>query len=538
MEYDLGKGSASRSDCPFLPRCKCPPPRRLLLFYLLAGFLAVVALLLILLIVMVLHAFILVQHPIDKPIWNRVDRENISLSSTMRNRLIEAVKIQTVSTGYRQYNVGALDGFHEHLQRAFPKIHGSRFIHFEKVQTYSLLYTIQGSDQTLDPYILCAHMDVVPAEEKDSNQKRLWKVHPFSGKHMDDAVWGRGTLDDKASLMGIMEALEYLLRRGRQPTRGFYLAFSHDQEVNGDGASEMVRILRRRTIRALFVIDEGSRVLKGYLPGTDKQVGVIAVTEKGNLDLKVTTKAKGGSTSVPSTEISAIGRLSQAIYYIENNIFPSHLQNSTTKKMLEYLAPHMDFGSRLVMSNLWLLWPVVSLFLSSDATTNAQIRTTTAITQIYGGRKLNVLPQEAYAYLNLRIMPGDTSEGVLEAIKSAVGDPEVDYEVFGRPSDAPEESFFSEHAFGYQLLKSNIHNFFPDTLVIPGMTLGATDARHYHSISNQVYRFLPLVRDRSKPPLMHSNDERITDEEYERMINFYYQLMRSADSTHLPIYTD
>ena len=61
---------------------------------------------------------------------------------------------------------------------------------------------------------------------------------------MDDAVWGRGTLDDKASLMGIMEALEYLLPR--QPTRGFYLAFSHDQEVNGDGAIEMVRILRRR----------------------------------------------------------------------------------------------------------------------------------------------------------------------------------------------------------------------------------------------------------------------------------------------------
>jgi len=538
MEYDLGKGSASRSDCPFLPRCKCPPTKKLLLFYCLAAFVAVIAVLLILLIGMMLQAFFLVQHPIDKPIWTRTQNKNISVTRPMLNRLQQAIKIQTVSTGYRQYNVGALDGFHELLQQAFPKIHSSIFIHFEKVQTYSLLYTIQGKDQTLDPYVLCAHIDVVPAEERDSNQKRLWSVHPFSGVLREDAIWGRGALDDKASLMAIMESLEAMLQLRVQPTRGFYLAFSHDQEVNGDGAIEMVRILKRRSIRPLFVIDEGSRVLKGYLPGTDKQVGVISVTEKGNLDLKVTTRAKGGSASVPATEMSAIGRLSQAIYWIENNVFPSHLQNSVTRQMLEYLAPHMDFGTRLVMSNLWLLWPMVSLFLSYDATTNAQIRTTTAITQIYGGQKLNVLPQEAYAYLNLRIMPGDTPEGVLDSIKSAVGDPEVEFEVFGRTSESPETSFFSEQAFGYQLLKSNIHNFFPDTLVIPGMTLGSTDARHYHDICQQVYRFLPLVRDRSKPPLMHGTDERITVEEYERMINFYYQLMKSADYSHLPIFTD
>jgi len=534
MEYDLGRTRATRTT----PPVRCPPSGFCCCFYSFLLFLLLLFIGVVLSLAMLLNTFIMEQHPIDKPIWTRVQKENISVSSSMVDRLQRAIRIQTVSTGYRQYNVGALDAFHELLQQAFPKIHSSVFIHFEKVQTYSLLYTVQGSDQTLDPYVLCAHIDVVPAEERDSNQKRLWSVHPFSGVLREQAIWGRGALDDKASLMAIMEALEWMLRLGVQPTRGFYLAFSHDQEVNGDGAIEMVRILKRRSIRPLFVIDEGSRVLKGYLPGTDKQVGVIAVTEKGNLDLKVTTKAKGGSTSVPATEMSAIGRLSQAIYWIENNVFPSHLQNSVTRQMLEYLAPHMDFGTRLVMSNLWLLWPVVSLFLSYDATTNAQIRTTTAITQIYGGQKLNVLPQEAYAYLNLRIMPGDTPEGVLESIKYAVGDSEVDFEVFGRTSESPETSFFSEQAFGYQLLKSNIHNFFPDTLVIPGMTLGSTDARHYHDICQQVYRFLPLIRDRSKPPLMQGTDERITLQEYELMINFYYQLMKSADYSHLPIYTN
>ncbi len=323
----------------------------------------------------------------------------------------------------------------------------------------SLLYTWKGTDATLPPVLLTSHLDVVPADvpadleppvsemlqeysrmsldpSKDHgvsrvdsrgslmNESESWQHPPFSGDIADGFIWGRGTLDDKVGVVGILEAVEGLVRAGYEPRRTVYLAFGQDEEVGGElGAQKIARQLASREIRLFFVLDEGTPVVRGIVPGVEAPVALIGVAEKGYVTLVMDVKAQGGHSSSPP-EHTAIGLLAQAISRLEANPFPARLDGVAERFFVE-VGPEMAFSRKLLFANLWLFRPLIVKALASSPATSPLVRTTTAITQIDGGTQENVLPREARAIVNFRLLPGDTVEGLRERVREVVDDDRI-----------------------------------------------------------------------------------------------------------------
>ena len=237
-------------------------------------------------------------------------------------RLSEAIQFKTISfESGTESNTDPFRDFHAFLAKSFPRVHAQ--LTREVVNDHSLLYTWKGKDDRLKPILLMAHMDVVPV---DPDSEKLWTHAPFSGQVADGYVWGRGTMDDKVSVLGILEAVEKLLADGFQPQCTVYLAFGHDEEIGGQqGAAKIAALLSQRDVQPEFVLDEGSAITDGIIPGVAAPVAMIGIGEKGDLSLQLTVTSPGGHSSLPPSE-SAIGILSRAIDKVENTRFPQARQ--------------------------------------------------------------------------------------------------------------------------------------------------------------------------------------------------------------------
>ncbi|HWE36569.1 MAG TPA: M20/M25/M40 family metallo-hydrolase, partial [Isosphaeraceae bacterium] len=187
---------------------------------------------------------------------------------------------------------------------------------------------------------------------------------------------------------------------------------------------------------------------------------------------------------------------------------------------------------RLAVANLGLLGPLVARGLASSESTNALIRTTAAVTLVRGGTKDNVLPGSATAIVNFRLLPGDTSAGLLDHVTRAVADPAVKVRFAdpARYSQVFEASHVSPtDSQAYARLRRAIRQTFPDAVVVPYVTVGGTDARRYEGLTRHVYRFLPvrLVGDDLKR--IHGRYERISLKNYGEAVRFYANLIRQFD---------
>jgi len=435
-------------------------------------------------------------------------------------RLAEALRIPTLSHTDRARNdPAALDAFAAHLQRSFPRVH--RALQREPVGR-SLLYTWAGQDPAATPLLLLAHMDVVPIEPGTENQ---WTHPPFGGVVADGHIWGRGARDDKSSVLALLESAEWLLAQDFQPPRTVYFAFGHDEEIGGEeGAKQVAALLKSRGVRA-DLLDEGGAVFQGLVPGVQRPVAAIMAAEKGYFTVRLTTRAEGGHSSRPPP-VTAVGRLARAVSRVQQNPFPTRLERPVTD-MFDRLAPEMSFGARLVLVNRWLFGPLIRRGLANSQTTNALVRTTTAPTVFHAGIKDNVLPSEAYALVNFRLLPGDTMEGVLGHLRQVIADDGVELrEDGGFGNEASALSPIDNSAF--QLLERTAREIFPDAVVSTGLVTGATDARNYAEVYLTRYNFSPALLTAEDLPTIHGTNERIAVENYLRMIRFYVQLLRHS----------
>jgi carboxypeptidase PM20D1 len=369
--------------------------------------------------------------------------------------------------------------------------------------------------------LLMAHLDVVPADAADG-----WEKPPFDGTIANGFVWGRGAMDDKASVLGILEAVESLLSENYRPNRSIYIAFGQDEEIGGkNGAARIATLLKDRNVQFEYVLDEGLFVADGIVPGVSKPVALIGVAEKGFMSVQLTVESEGGHSSVPPPHTS-IGILSAAINKLEENPMPARLGDPVTQ-MFDYLGPEMSWDKRLLFSNMWLFRPLIQNELSKSATTNASIRTTTAVTVVEGGKKDNVLPAKAMAVVNFRILPGDSIQGVMAHVKSTINDNRVQIVPYG--TDISEPSRISSiNAFGFQVIQKTVGQIFRDTLVAPALLVGGTDSRHYEVVCDQIYRFVPQTYRSEDVDRLHGRNERIAIENYVQSIKFYYQLIKNS----------
>ena len=435
-------------------------------------------------------------------------------------RLAAAVRFPTVSHDGGQVEREAFLGLHEHLVRSFPLVHAR--LTREVVADYSLLYTWKGKNPNAAPILLLSHQDVVPVEP---GTERSWTHPPFSGAIADGFIWGRGTLDDKPGVLGLLEAVETLLTRGFQPERTVLLAFGHDEEVSGiHGARQVAALLRQRGVKPEFILDEGGAIAEGMVEGVKPPIALIGTAEKGYVSVDLVAKTEGGHSSMPPRH-TAIGRLAAVIHELEEDQMPARIDGAT-KKSFEFLAPEMPFGPRLFLSNLWLFGPLARRTFSDDPAANSRIRTTTAATIVQGGVKENVLPLEARAVVNFRILPGDTVADVVEHVRAHAG-PEV--QVSARQATATEPSFESDvEAPAYRLIQTTVGQVFPGTLVSPNLLGGGTDTKHYKDLTRNIYRFLPVHIQKSDLARIHGTNERVSVESYAGTVRFFVQLLRNA----------
>lgn len=433
-------------------------------------------------------------------------------------RLGRAVQFQTVSyQDPSKFAASEFKALHDHLAASFPRTHST--LKRETVSDHSLLYTWQGSDAQLSPVLLAAHMDVVPVDPASESN---WTHPPFAGQVAEGFIWGRGTMDDKVSVLGILEAVEALIAKGYQPRRTVYIAFGHDEEVSGlQGARQISALLSSRGVALDYILDEGGVIIEGLVPGVAAPVATIGIAEKGYATVALTVETEGGHSMSPPPN-TAVGILSAGIHRLEDEQFAARMDGAT-RKLFEYVGPEMQWSRRALFANLWLFEPLIKDQLSRSPTTNAAIRTTTAATIIEGGTKENVLPTSARAVVNFRILPGDTVAGVVEHVRRVVNDPRVKIAVEGTPSEPSPVSDVEQAPF--KQLQQTIRQVFPGVVVAPYLMLGATDARHYESLTRNVYRFLPLRQTSADLARFHGTNERVSVDNYAQLVQFYAQLL-------------
>ena len=436
--------------------------------------------------------------------------------SLVAAHLAGAVRIATVSYQDSAPQLVQLRALHAYLAQTFPRAHAA--LSHEVVGDASLLFRWAGSDSSLEPVVMMAHLDVVPVEEGTQSE---WTHAPFSGDIANGFVWGRGTLDDKIGVLSTLEAVEALVTRGVHPRRTVYLAFGDDEEVAGHGAADIVELLRSRGVHPLVAIDEGSAIVRGIVPGITRPVGLIGIAEKGHMSVALTVTTAGGHASMPPPQ-TAVGVLAQAIDRLERHPLPARL-GGPTAAMFDHLGREMPLGARVAMANLWLLRFRVLSEMAASPSTNASIRTTTAPTMIRGSPKENVLPIRAQAIVNFRIIPGETPDDVLSHVRSVVNDPRVSITLSGQPS--PPSPVSSTSSAAYRTIEQEIRLLQPDAIVSPSLVIGATDARAYGGYARDVYRFLPMRLGPADLDRIHGTNERVGVQDYARGVAFMTDLI-------------
>lgn len=442
------------------------------------------------------------------------------------SHLAEAIRFATVShASPKGRDPAAFTGLHEWLATTYPRTHAA--LARETIGGQSLLYTWTGRDPSLPALVLMGHMDVVPV---DPGTEGEWTHPPFAGVVADGYVWGRGALDDKCTVVSVMEAVEALVGEGFAPKRTVYLAFGHDEELGGgEGAKAIAELLEARGMgRAALVVDEGGFITEGLLPGVPGPVALVGIAEKGFLSLELSVRAEGGHSSRPPRE-TGIGIVARAITRLEENPFPAHL-DGPTERMFEALLPRLDFSRRLTLSNLWLFRPFVLPRLVASPETAAMMRTTTAPTIFRAGVKDNVLPITVQATVNFRIRPGETRETVTRRVLEIVADPRVDVRP-ATPFSTDPSPVSDPDGPGFALVAASARAAHPETeIVAPYLVIGGTDARYYSGRAEAVLRFLPIRVGPGELARLHGTDERLRAADMAAGARFFHALLRGSDS--------
>lgn len=408
-------------------------------------------------------------------------------------------------------DAAASTALHEVLAEAFPRV----FAQLERVAVpghpRALLLRWRGSGGAggeAAPLVLLAHQDVVPAGVESA-----WTHPPFggvlAGSAEGEAVWGRGTLDDKGPLVVVLAAVEGLLAEGFVPARDVWVSSGTDEETGGACAVAAVGVLRGRGVRPWAVLDEGGAVAHGALPGLRAPLAVVGVTEKGSTVLRLVARGRGGHASTPARG-GPVARLARAVVALERAerravLGPVEVP-AATRELLRRVLPRP-------VSGLVDRFPAVAgrLLVLAGPESAAMVRTTLAFTAMQGSAAVNAVPDEAWVGANARIMAGDSVDAVVQRVRRAVRGCGVDVEVVERGEPSPTSPFSTaeDDDEAFSLLERCAEQVFPDALVTPYVTMAATDARSFCGLGGRVYRFSPLRMSRAQRASIHGVDEHV-----------------------------
>jgi len=430
----------------------------------------------------------------------------------------QAIRFQTVS--------------HQDPAQDDPKIWAAQrdwlqttYPHFTALATRSLttdgmmIYSWKGADPALKPIILMAHQDVVPVDPLTLGR---WQAPPFGGVIKDGAVWGRGAIDDKGSLIAVLEAADALAARGFKPRRTVMVISGAHEEADSGQLPATIRQLAAQGLRADFVVDEGPWIYDDA-QGPGHPVGMIGVAEKGWAMLRIDARTAGGHSSVPPKE-TGVGILAKAVLAVIDHPFPLEIKGPSAD-MLKAIAPNAPFTTRMALANLWLFKPLVLRSLSDSPEVAAQFHTTIAPTLLQGSAKENVLPQDANAQINYRMAPGDSSADVMARAKRAVGKLPVELSFSGYVNEATDVS--SQDNEGFRTIAALVRQT-EHVPAAPALMAAGTDSRYLAPLTSNIYKFTFVRAPIGESTMLHGVNEHITLNNLGRLMQFYARLIATT----------
>jgi carboxypeptidase PM20D1 len=460
---------------------------------------------------------------ITKTILNKpvLENQNVSLTALPTDaikHMTEAIQIATETPNDAfEYDSAVFYSYRKLIEKNYPLVHQqlSRTV----IDSFNYIYKWQGTDTTKLPMVLMAHYDVVPVE---ASAIKLWHAKPYGGEVKDNYIWGRGVLDDKSSMISLLEATEAQLKAGFIPSQTIYLCFGADEESNGRGAAAMVKYFESKKQRFDMVVDEGGEISTEDNKNIRQPIASVGVGEKGYVTLVLSVQRAGGHSSIPEKS-SSIGILSKALHTIEENQIPTRI-TPPIKAYLERISSYnTNFFEKMQLSNLWLFEKWVLHNMTQNRSSNALVRTTLVPTVVNSGVRDNVIPTFATAMVNSRILPGETPNTVKAYVEKIVNDTNVKISIYPNYETMPSTTTEINSA-AFKRVESAIHAVVKDVVVAPMLMVGATDSRNYRTLSDGVINFTPLTDAKG----YHGIDERMLISDYEKCFNYYTFLIKGS----------
>ena len=460
---------------------------------------------------------------ITKTILNKpvLENQNVSLTALPTDaikHMTEAIQIATETPNDAfEYDSAVFYSYRKLIEKNYPLVHQqlSRTV----IDSFNYIYKWQGTDTTKLPMVLMAHYDVVPVE---ASAIKLWHAKPYGGEVKDNYIWGRGVLDDKSSMISLLEATEAQLKAGFIPSQTIYLCFGADEESNGRGAAAMVKYFESKKQRFDMVVDEGGEISTEDNKNIRQPIASVGVGEKGYVTLVLSVQRAGGHSSIPEKS-SSIGILSKALHTIEENQIPTRI-TPPIKAYLERISSYnTNFFEKMQLSNLWLFEKWVLHNMTQNRSSNALVRTTLVPTVVNSGVRDNVIPTFATAMVNSRILPGETPNSVKAYVEKIVNDTNVKISIYPNYETMPSTTTEINSA-AFKRVESAIHAVVKEVVVAPMLMVGATDSRNYRTLSDGVINFTPLTDAKG----YHGIDERMLISDYEKCFNYYTFLIKGS----------
>ena len=325
---------------------------------------------------------------------------------------------------------------------------------------------------------------------------------------------------NKSSMISILEAAEAQIAKGFKPKQTILLCFGADEESSGKGATAMVKYFKSIHQKFDLVVDEGGEISTEDNKSIKAPIASIGVGEKGYVTLVLTAQKAGGHSSIPASK-TAIDMLSNAIAKVSQNPMPTQLTTPIEAYLKSISAYNENFWEKMALSNLWLFKSSVVNKMSEQPTSNALIRTTLVPTVFNSGVRDNVIPTFATAYINSRILPGQSTKDVFDYVQKTIDDTNIKITYYKNYMTEPSPTTDVNSKY-YKRVEKAVRAVVKDVVVAPMLMVGATDSRNYREVSEGVVNFSPLTDAKG----YHGIDERMQITDFQKCINFYTFLIK------------